>query len=152
MSTDPPFGTQIIGQTEKALNAILDRELTGTGLTEPQWVTLTIAVMSGGTVDSVELASRVAGALKVSHAQAQARIDELATSGLLKANTDRTVSATETGSRLQARIRATVTEITQRLWGDLPPDDLLAAGRVLATVLERANTELLRPDESHRTR
>lgn len=152
MSTDPPFGTQIIGQTEKALNAILDRELTGTGLTEPQWVTLTIAVMSGGTVDRVELASRVAGALKVSHAQAQARIDELATSGLLKANTDRTVSATETGSRLQARIRATVTEITQRLWGDLPPDDLLAAGRVLATVLERANTELLRPDESHSTR
>jgi DNA-binding MarR family transcriptional regulator len=144
MSDNPTFGTQIIGQTEKALNAILDRELTGTGLTEPQWVTLTIAVMSGGTVDSVALVSRVAGALKVSDAQARARIDELTASGLLEANTDRAVSVTETGSRLQGRIRATVTEITQRLWGDLPPDDLRAAGRVLATVLERANTELSR--------
>ena len=152
MSTDPPFGTQIIGQTEKALNAILVRELTGTGLTEPQWVTLTIAVMSGGTVDRVALASRVAGALKVSDAKAQARIDELAASGLLEANTDRAVSVTETGSSLQGRIRATVTEITQRLWGDLPPDDLRAAGRVLATVLERANTELLRVNESQSRR
>ena len=152
MSTDPPFGTQIIGQTEKALNAILVRELTGTGLTEPQWVTLTIAVMSGGTVDRVALASRVAGALKVSDAQAQARIDELAASGLLEANTDRAVSVTETGSSLQGRIRAIVTEITQRLWGDLPPDDLRAAGRVLATVLERANTELLRVNESQSRR
>ena len=152
MSTDPPFGTQIIGQTEKALNAILDRELTGTGLTEPQWVTLTIAVMSGPTVDSVALVSRVAGALKISDAQARARIDELAASGLLEANTDRAVSVTETGSSLQGRIRATVTEITQRLWGDLPPDDLRAAGRVLATVLDRANTELARANKTQSRR
>jgi DNA-binding MarR family transcriptional regulator len=152
MSTDPPFGTQLIGQTEKALNAILDRELTGTGLTEPQWVTLTIAVMSGGTVDSAALANRVAGALKVSDAQARVRIDELAASGLLEANTDQAVSVTETGSRLQARIRATVTEITQRLWGDLPPDDLRAAGRVLTTVLDRANAELFRANENQSRR
>jgi hypothetical protein len=32
----PAFGTQVIGQTEKALNAILERQLAGTGLTEPQ--------------------------------------------------------------------------------------------------------------------
>ena len=108
--------------------------------------------MSGGTVDRVALASRVAGALKVSDAKAQARIDELAASGLLEANTDRAVSVTETGSSLQGRIRATVTEISQRLWGDLPPDDLRAAGRVLATVLERANTELLRVNESQSRR
>jgi hypothetical protein len=31
MSSTPPFGTQIIGQTEKALNAILDRLLDGGG-------------------------------------------------------------------------------------------------------------------------
>jgi hypothetical protein len=38
----PAFGTPIIGQTEKALNAILARQLAGTGITEPQWVTLVI--------------------------------------------------------------------------------------------------------------
>jgi hypothetical protein len=35
-----------------------------------------------------------------------------------------------------------VTEITQRLWGDLPAEDLAIAGRVLGTVLVRANAEL----------
>jgi DNA-binding MarR family transcriptional regulator len=95
-------------------------------------------------VDSAAFVSRVAGALKVSDAQAQARIDELSAAGLLEANTDRSVSVTKAGSKLQARIRATVAEITQRLWGDLPADDLVAAGRVLATVLERANAELSR--------
>ena len=34
--TTTVFGTQIIGRTEKALNAILDRQLAGTGITEPQ--------------------------------------------------------------------------------------------------------------------
>jgi len=51
MSTTPTFSTQLVGRTEKTLNAILARLLAGTGLTEPQWVTLTLAVRSGGTID-----------------------------------------------------------------------------------------------------
>jgi hypothetical protein len=39
-------------------------------------------------------------------------------------------------------IRASVSEITARLYADLPADDLAAAGRVLAVVTERANAEL----------
>jgi hypothetical protein len=38
-----PFGSQLIGQTEKALVALLRRSLEGTGLSEPQWVTLRVA-------------------------------------------------------------------------------------------------------------
>ena len=34
------------------------------------------------------------------------------------------------------------TQITQRLWGDLPVEDLATTGRVLSTVLARANAEL----------
>jgi hypothetical protein len=48
MTAPPTFGTPVIGQTEKALNAILHRQLAGTSLTEPQWVTLTLTVVSGG--------------------------------------------------------------------------------------------------------
>ena len=51
MSTTPTFGTQLIGQTEKTLNAILGRLLAGTGLSEPEWVTLTVAVTSGGSIE-----------------------------------------------------------------------------------------------------
>jgi DNA-binding MarR family transcriptional regulator len=144
MSTSPTFGTPVIGQTEKALNAILARQLAGTGLTEPQWVTLTLTVMSGGTVDRDELTDRVAGALKVSDAQAQARIAELAAAQLLQApdGEESPVKLTDAGRQLHGQIRTAVTQITERLWGDLPAEELATAGRVLSTVLARANAEL----------
>lgn len=146
MSPTPTFGTQIIGQTENALNAILDRQLAGTGLSEPQWVTLTIAVMSAESVDRARFISRVAGALKITDAEAQAQIDSLAAAQTLEVpeSDGSPVSVTEAGRQLHARIRTAVAEITQRLWGDLPADDLATAGRVLGIVLERANAELAR--------
>ena len=44
------FGPQLIGETEKTLNALLRRHLADTGLTEPQWVTLRLADQLGDTV------------------------------------------------------------------------------------------------------
>jgi len=144
MSTTPAFSTQLIGQTEKTLNAILDRLLAGTGLTEQQWVTLTLAVMSGGAVDLSAFASRIADGLKISDAEARTRIDELAAARFLEMSDADTspVRVTDAGAELHARIRTQVVEITGRMWGDLPAEDLAAAGRVLTTVLERANAEL----------
>jgi hypothetical protein len=144
MSTTPMFSAQLLGETEKAANAILDRLLAGPGLTEPQWVTLSISVMSGGTVDHRQLIDRVAGALKVNKAQAHARIAELAEAQLLHVPDDERapVTLTNAGDQLHTRIRAAVTQITQRLWGDVPVEDLATAGRVLSTVLARANAEL----------
>jgi hypothetical protein len=144
MTAPPTFSAPIIGQTEKALNAILDRQLAGTGLTEPQWVTLTLTVASGGTVDRGQLIRRVAGALRTSEAEAQARVTELAAAQLLHApdGDGSPVKPTEAGQQLHGRIRTAVTQITQRLWGDLPAEDLATAGRVLSTVLERADAEL----------
>jgi DNA-binding MarR family transcriptional regulator len=146
MSTRPTFSTQLIGQTEKTLDAILDRLLAGTGLTEPQWVTLTLAVSSGGTLDRTGFISRVADALKISDADARARIDELAAAQLLVVpeGAGSPLGVTDAGRQLHARIRSAVVEITDRMWGDLPAADLAAAGRVLTTVLERANAELAR--------
>jgi hypothetical protein len=142
MSPEPTFGTAVIGQTEKTLNAILDRQLAGTGVTEPQWVVLTLAVVGGGSVGRGQLVSRVTGALKISPAAANERISELGTAGLLDLSGNSTVAVTDVGRQLHTRTRAAVTEITDWLWGDLPPEDLEAAARVLTTVLERANAEL----------
>jgi hypothetical protein len=146
MSENRTFGTQIIGQTERALGALLDRQLAGTGLTAPQWVTLTLAAASGGTVRDDRLRSRVAAALKVSATQAQARISELTAAELLSTPPGEaaTVTVTAPGLQLCDQIRAGISEITRRLWGDLPPEDLETAGRVLGTVLDRANEELSR--------
>ena len=52
------------------------------------------------------------------------------------------VNVTDTGQRLHRQVRTAVTLVTQRLWGDLAAEDLATAGRVLSTVLARADAEL----------
>jgi DNA-binding MarR family transcriptional regulator len=144
MSTLPTFSPQVIGQTEKAMNAILDRLLVGTDLTEPEWVTLTVTANSGPAVDREQLIDRLVGAVKVSEARARALVTELATKGLLQAagRKGSELELTASGRQLQDRIRRATMEVTERLWGDLPVEDLAIAGRVLTTVLARANAEL----------
>ena len=86
----------------------------------------------------------MADAAKFSEPEAQARITELADAQLLHVPDDERapVKLTEAGKQLHTQIRAAVGQITQRLWGDLPVEDLDTAGRVLSTVLARANAEL----------
>ena len=85
----------------------------------------------------------MAGALKVSPAMAQARIAGLAAAQLLQAGggDEPQVTLTDAGQQLHGQIRGAVTEITERMWGDLH-GDLVTAGRVLSVVLARANAEL----------
>ncbi len=143
-TADQPFGTALIGQTEKALNAILDRQLAGTGITEPQWVTLTLTVVGGGAVDRAELIRRVAGATQVSRAAVADRIAELTAAGFLRDSDsgDDRVEVTDEGHARWTRVRTAIGPITQGLWGDLPAEDLAAATRVLRVVLDRAHAVL----------
>jgi len=90
MSTYPTLSPRVIGQAEKTLNVILGRQLAGTGLTEPQWVILTLAVTSGGTHGDDAFTRMVADALKISETRARALIGDLATAGrVLTVITDR---------------------------------------------------------------
>ena len=144
MPSAPPFGPPLVGQTEKALNAILMQHLAGTGLTAPQWVTLSVTLRGGGTAAADELVRRVAGALKVGEAHAAERIDELAGAQLLERRdgAEPQVIVTAAGERLHGQIRNGVGRVTDRLLAGLPAEDLAAAARVLGTVLERADAEL----------
>ena len=145
MSTYPTLSTRVIGQAEKTLGAILDRQLAGTGLTEPQWVILTLAFTSGAAVERKQFTRMVAGALKISETQARARVGDMVTTQQLQITGEApAVTATGAARQLHSRISAAITQITQRLWGDLPAGDLATAGRVLAIITERANTELAR--------
>lgn len=137
--TFPSFGTAVIGQTEKALNAILERKLAGTAITEPQWVALTLTVVSGGALTGDLLVQRIAGVLKVDPAVARQRIAELVTADLVRTTPDGVFEPTAEGQAVWSQVRAGIDQITQRLWGDLPAEDLTTAGRVLTTVLTRAN-------------
>jgi DNA-binding MarR family transcriptional regulator len=144
-TTAQAFGAALIGQTEKALNAILDRQLAGTGITEPQWVTLTLTVVSGGAIDGAELIRRVGGATQFSQAAVAERITELTAAGFLRDGGDGRVQVTDEGQARWTQVRTAIGPITQGLWGDLPAEDLAAAGRVLGTVLDRANAVLVGP-------
>ena len=143
MSIYPSLNTRVIGQAEKTLNAILERQLAGTGLTETQWVILTLAVGSGGTVERDQFISQVAHALKIGDAAAQAHIADMVAAQQLQAASEGTaLTLTRNAQQLHTRIRTTIAEITQRLWGDLPAEDLATAGRVLSIITERASAEL----------
>ena len=78
VSSSPTFTPQLIGQTEKTLNAILARRLAGAGLTEPQWVTLTLAARNDGPVDRDRFAAQVADVARFGLTDVQSRISELA--------------------------------------------------------------------------
>jgi hypothetical protein len=145
MSTYPSFSPRVIGQAEKTLNAILGRELAGTGLTEPQWVILTLAVASGGTAGPEAFTRTVADALKISETEARALIDDLVTAQQLQITGEPpAVTVTSAARQLHSRISAAIVDITRRLWADLPAEDLATAGRLLAIITERANAELAR--------
>ena len=98
MSTPHDFSPQVLGQTEKALNAILDRQLADSGVTEPQWVTLVLSVTGGGSIDHEQLVTRVSDALKVDEDTAEVQISGLAAAHLLDASD--VVQVTDAGHRL----------------------------------------------------
>jgi DNA-binding MarR family transcriptional regulator len=142
MSSTIPFGPQLIGQTEKTLNALLTREIASVQLTEPQWVTLSLAVMGGGGETSRDaFIERLTDAVKITPQEAQNRVSSLLDAGLMETRDGQLLAVTDAGNEVFRRIRGRTAEITERLWGDLPDEDLQVAGRVLATVLDRARAE-----------
>jgi hypothetical protein len=140
MASNPTFTPQVLGETEKALNAILYRELDAVGLTEHQWIVLQLTRAAGGEIAREQLLGRLAGALKVGAADAEARVDELDAAGLLQSADEGRVAFTQGGAQVHARVSEATSEVMRRLWGDLPAGDLEITGRTLATILERANT------------
>jgi hypothetical protein len=139
MQTYPPLSTQVIGQAESALGALLDPLLSRTGTTFHQWLVLTVTAASGGDIDHDQLVARVSGARKIDGAEVEAAIAGLDAAGLAE-GTSRVI-LTAAGLARFAEIRGALEEITARLF-DFPAEDLAAAGRVLAIHTERANAEL----------
>jgi hypothetical protein len=76
-----PFGPRLIGESEKTLNALLCRFLTGTRLNESQWVTLRLAGMLDGTVDGSGLTD--AARDRAQFPDADSIVAELTSRGLL---------------------------------------------------------------------
>jgi hypothetical protein len=126
-----PFGPVLLGQTEKTLQALLRHTLTGTGLSEPEWVTLRLAAMVDGQVDRVGLVSVVADRAKF--ADATVLVDALTQRGLVDDG-----RPTASGRELVSAVLAASEASNGAVWRDLPTADVEAATRVLNEVLRRA--------------
>jgi hypothetical protein len=141
VQTPTAFGPSLIGQTEKALDAILVRELTGTGVSPAGWVILKLAGAAGGRPGRQDLIDLAKAQAKFDPEKSAAEIEGLLSLGMLEADGGDVV-LTPVARELQDRVVRTTDAIRARLWGDLPEADLAAAGRVLSTALTRANAEL----------
>jgi hypothetical protein len=147
VQTPTAFGPALVGQTEKALDAILVRELAGTGLSASGWVILKLLDGAGGRLGRQDLVDLGKAQAKFEAEKSEAAIECALSLGLLDADQGEVV-LTPAARELQARVVGTTDEIRSRLWGDLPEADLAAAGRVLSTALTRANAELRGPASS----
>jgi hypothetical protein len=130
-----PFGPRLIGETEKTLNALLDRFLDGTGLDERQWVTLRLAALFHGSVDAAGLAAAVSD--RAHFSDAADLVHQLNDRGLLENG-----RLTPVGRELTAAIQGTITNQTAPIWEDLPDDDVAATTRTLNEVVTRARRVL----------
>ncbi len=143
--TNPPALTgQAIGEAAKATNAVLETLLAEVRTSFLSWVALNVLTTAGPVMPQDALVQRMSGGLNVGAEPVLTTLDELEVARLVTRSddADAAVELTADGLALHRRIRAGIDQITERLYGDLPRDDLAATGRVLATVTQRANAVL----------
>ena len=140
MSITPTLNGQIIGQTEKATRAVLDRLLDRTGTTFHQWVVINLVGGEPLTAEA-DIVARLVQGLKIDEAAAHRAVGDARSLGLVTVEVG-TVGLTGAGLARFEAVRAAIDGITGRLYGDLPADDLHTAARVLTVITARANAEL----------
>jgi hypothetical protein len=123
------FGPQLIGETEKTLQALLRRSLDGTGLDERPWVALRVADQPDGRALRARLADR-----------AQFADAEQLVAGLEQRRLVADDFPTAAGRAMLERVLARSAELSGPIWDDL--DDADAAARALTQVLARARAAL----------
>jgi len=138
----------IVGQAEKAHNAVLDRVLAGTTLDERQWITLQLAFSSNGGSSAADLVARVTSRAKYAPATVETAIDALARAGLLERSPDQWVGVTSVGAALIGELRAKIAQYIARAYGQIASDDLATAARVLTTITAALSEELAAADEA----
>jgi hypothetical protein len=127
-----PFGSQLIGQTEKALNALLHTVLADRRLSEREWVALRLISQFDGVGEMTD-------ALREG-AQFSDATDLLATLERRGLVVDEAL--TPAGTDLVAEIGREVGELTAPIWASVDPADAAAASRALHSVLDQTRTLL----------
>lgn len=84
----------------------------------------------------------IAKALRIGRSNMTFYLGELENEGLLRREHDpgriTKVFITPKGRKILGEMRANLKRVASYFWGDLPPEDIEAAGRVLKNLMERA--------------
>lgn len=130
-----PFGPQLIGQTEKALNALLLTLLSPHALSEREWVTLRLVSQfeGEGSVDAF-----VADRLRDPDCALFLRT--VRERGLVEGS-----HLSPTGTALVAEISREIARVAGPIWDEVDHDDALAATRALNRILEKTRMLLRTP-------
>ncbi|SDL03988.1 hypothetical protein SAMN05428985_108238 [Nocardioides sp. YR527] len=91
-----------------------------------------------GDATRAELVASTADNIKVSAAEVESHLDAAIARGLIAAG----LTLTAEGARVQEEIVERTQPLTRSFFADLPPEDVAATARVLATLTERANAAL----------
>ncbi len=144
MGMGPTLSPQIIGATERALGALMNRVLATTGGTFPQWVALTMIANAEDWIDRERLTGQLADALAVDAWETSAVVTELIESDLLRTplGSAQRLELSERGRDRHARTRAAIDDVIGRLFGGAADEDLQTAGRLLSLITARARAEL----------
>jgi len=140
--TDPlaTLNPAVIGQAEKAHNAVLDRVLAGTALDEHRWITLQLALATG-PVPRTELATRVTTLAKFSATAVHEAISGLAAAGLIHIDQEDVAVTTAGRSQVHA-LRQRVGSIIGPAYASVSVQDREVAARVLSQITGRLNVVL----------
>lgn len=126
------FGPQLIGETEKNLNALLGRVLAGGDLTEPHWVSLRLTAQLDGTADLTTAIRE-----RAHFANAAELVADLTARGLVLDG-----RLTDSGRELVEVIRGRIERLTSPIWDGLNAQDVETTERVLNSVVGRARAIL----------
>lgn len=142
MTTAAPVADpRVLALAHYAARGVLERVLARHGITFQQQIALRAAVTADTPPTPDDLVVQVQGSLKADPADIRTTLDELLAKHLLVADGAH-LRPTDAGRELIAAAAAEAAPFTARIWGGMDPEDLAAAGRVLALVAERANAEL----------
>lgn len=143
-TTAPTLDSRVIGLAHYAARAVLESVLAGYGLTFQQSVTLRLVAIADEPVDRDRLVDQVVDALKVEEAEIRGAIEELVAADLVEADPAQPsrLRVTDAGRESFTGSAAETAPISARIYAGIPTEDLVAAGRVLTLVTERANAEL----------
>ncbi|MGC0328171.1 DNA-binding MarR family transcriptional regulator [Streptomyces sp. SAI-170] len=137
----PALTPRSLALAHYAARAVLERVLARYGTTFQQSVTLRLLAVAEGPVTRDAVVADAVAALKVPEPEIEATLDELIDRGLAGQDGS-ALRITDAGRELYTTTSAATAPISARIYAGIPPEDLAAAGRVLAQVAERANAEL----------